>query len=118
MSKIDWKGDKELMAVFSNSAKMSKDLVGKVVKNNAEKLMSVARAKAPSPHSTGFLKSSIKTSYPNELEARINAEASYAGYQEWGTRFQSGTPFMRPAFQEIAPKFKNDMENVVKGMFK
>lgn len=88
---------------------------GKVVRNNAEKLKSKAQAKAP--EDTGFLKTQIKTSYPGELEAHIDDEAAYAGYQEYGTRFQPGKPHLRPALREIEPTFKQDMTDVMKGAF-
>lgn len=114
--KIDWEGVEQLTMVIKGAGSKVREQSAKVVKNNAEKLKSKAQAKAPKD--TRFLKDHIKTSYPGELEAHIDDEAAYAGYQEYGTRFQEGTPHMRPALREIEPQFKQDMTDVMKGAFK
>ncbi|MGQ7336363.1 HK97-gp10 family putative phage morphogenesis protein [Streptococcus suis] len=114
--KIDWQGVEQLTMVIKGAGSKVREQSAKVVKNNAEKLKSKAQDKAPKD--TRFLKDHIKTSYPGELEAKIEAEAAYSGYQEYGTRFQPGTPFMRPALKEVEPQFKQDMTDVMKGAFK
>ena len=114
--KIDWHGMEQLTMTISGAGAKVFEQSAKVVKNNAEKLKSKAQAKAPKD--TEFLKDHIKTSYPAALEAHINSEAAYAGYQEYGTRFQPGKPHMRPALREIEPEFKKDMTDVMKGAFK
>lgn len=114
--KIDWQGVEQLTMIIKGAGSKVREQSAKVVKNNAEKLKSKAQDKAPKD--TRFLKDHIKTSYPGELEAKIEAEAAYSGYQEYGTRFQPGTPFMRPALKEVEPQFKQDMTDVMKGAFK
>lgn len=114
--KIDWQGVEQLTMVIKGAGSKVREQSAKVVKNNAEKLKSKAQDKAPKD--TRFLKDHIKTSYPGELEAKIEAEAAYSGYQECGSRFQPGTPFMRPALKEVEPQFKQDMTDVMKGAFK
>ena len=114
--KIDWQGVEQLTMVIAGAGTRVNDQASKVVKNNAEKLKSKAQENAPKD--TGFLKSHIKTSYPEALEARIESEAAYSGYVEYGTRFNDGgKPFMRPALREIEPQFKKDMTDVMKGAF-
>ena len=113
--KIDWHGAEKLTMMIQGAGSKVREQSAKVVKNNAEKLKSKAQDKAPKD--TRFLKGHIKTSYPGELEAKIEAEAAYSGYQEYGTRFQPGTPFMRPALKEVEPQFKQDMTDVMKGAF-
>lgn len=113
--KIDWHGTEKLTMVIKGAGPKVLEQSGKVVKNNAELVQRFSKVYAP--HDTGFLESQIKTSYPGALEARINAEAGYSGYQEYGTRFQPGKPFMRPALKVVEPKFKQDMTNVMKGVF-
>ena len=113
--KIDWHGDEQLTMLIKGAGPKVLEQSGKVVKNNAELFQRFAKGDAP--QDTGFLKSQIKTSYPEALEAHIDAEAAYSGYQEYGTRFQSGKPFMRPALKVVEPKFKQDMTNVMKGAF-
>ena len=114
--KIDWHGTEKLTMLIQGAGPKVREQSGKVVKNNAELVQRFAKVYAP--HETGFLESQIKTSYPEALEAHIDAEAAYSGYQEYGTRFQPGKPFMRPALKVVEPKFKQDMTNVMKGAFK
>ena len=113
--KIDWHGDEQLTMLIRGAGPKVLEQSGKVVKNNAELFQRFAKGYAP--QDTGFLKSQIKTSYPEALEAHIDAEAAYSGYQEYGARFQAGKPFMRPALKVVEPKFKQDMTDVMKGAF-
>ena len=64
-----------------------------------------------------FEESLITASYAG-MEARIHAEAGYSGYQEYGTRFQPGTSFMLNDPGSSACNFREDMTNVMKGVFK
>ena len=113
--KIDWHGAEKLTTIIQGAGSKVQEQSGKVVKNNAELVQRFAKGNAP--YDTGFLKTQIKTSYPEALEAHIDAEAAYSGYQEYGTRFQPGKPFMRPALKTVEPKFKKDMTDVMKGAF-
>lgn len=112
---VEWHGAEQLTMAIRGSSRKVMEQSGKVVKNNAELVQRFAKVYAP--RDTGFLESQIKTSYPQALEAHIDAEAAYSGYQEYGTRFQTGKPFMRPALKVVEPKFKQDMTNVLKGVF-
>lgn len=114
--KIDWHGTEQLTMMIAGAGSKVREQSGIVVKNNAELVQRFAKVYAP--HDTGFLESQIKTSYPGELEAHISDEAAYGGYQEYGTRYQEGKPHMRPALKVVEPKFKQDMTNVMKGVFK
>lgn len=116
---IDWQGDKELMVKLQRGGgRQMRSDVWKVLKNNAEKGKSIAKSKAPVD--TGFLKGQIQTEMSDwpGLTVKIIAGAGYSAYQEYGTRFQPGTPFMRPMLEEINPQFEQDVEEVVKGVFK
>lgn len=113
--KIDWHGTEKLTMMIQKAGPKVLEQSGNVVKNNAELVQRFAKSNAP--YDTGFLKTQIKTSYPEALEAHIDAEAAYSGYQEYGTRFQPGKPFMRPALKTVEPKFKKDMTDVMKGAF-
>ena len=130
---VEWHGAERLTMAIRGSSRKVIEQSGKVVKNNAELVQRFAKVYAP--RDTGFLESQINTSYPQALEAhinaeaaysgyqeygtrlQINAEAAYSGYQEYGTRFQTGKPFMRPALKVVEPKFKQDMTDVLKGVF-
>ena len=112
---VKWQGMEKLTATISNAQPKAVEQSLQVLKNNGEKGKRIAKQLAPKK--TEFLKDHITTSYPG-MEAHIHAEAGYSGYQEYGTRFQSGTPFMRPAVEEIQPQFQKDMTDVMKGAFK
>lgn len=65
------------------------------------------------PVDTGFLKRHILLYIENGgYQARYVSEAEYAVYQELGTRFQSGTPHVTPAFERIKPVFIRRMGEV------
>ena len=113
--KVKWHGIEKLTMTISNAHPNAVKQSLEVLKNNGERGKAVAKRKAPVD--TSFLKNHITTNYQG-MEAHIHAEAGYSGYQEYGTRFQPGTPFMRPMIQEVQQQFQEDMTNVMKGAFK
>ena len=112
---VEWHGVERLTMAMRGASPKAMEQSSQVIRNNTERLKASAKAKAPVD--TGFLKNHITSSYPNRLEGHVKSEAAYSGYQEYGTRFQTGTPHIRPALQEIEPQFKQDMNNVLKGVF-
>src|SRR5699024_7941187 len=64
---------------------------------------------------TGHLKRTLTIDFRDGgLTGRVYTDVEYAIYQEYGTRFQSGTPFMRPSLYEQRPMFYKDMERLLK----
>ena len=112
---VEWHGAERLTMAIRGASPKAMEQSSQVIRNNTERLKASAKAKAPVD--TGFLENHITSSYPNRLEGHVKSEAAYSGYQEYGTRFQTGTPHIRPALQEIEPQFKQDMNNVFKGVF-
>lgn len=112
---VEWHGAERLTMAIRGASQKAMEQSSQVIRNNTERLKASAKAKAPVD--TGFLKNHITSSYPNRLEGHVKSEAAYSGYQEYGTRFQTGTPHIRPALQEIEPQFKQDMNDVLKGVF-
>ena len=112
---VEWHGAERLTMAIRGASQKAMEQSSQVIRNNTERLKASAKAKAPVD--TGFLKNHITSSYPNRLEGHVKSEAAYSGYQEYGTRFQTGTPHIRPALQEIEPLFKQDMNDVLKGVF-
>lgn len=53
-------------------------------------------AQGYAPVDTGALRGSISAS-AGGMQGQVNSGVEYAIYQEYGTRYQSGTPHMRPA---------------------
>ena len=112
---VELKGDLELLAVLNKSNSQIRNATMKALKNNTEKTMQQAKKNAPVD--TGFLKNNIITRYEG-MSGIVHSQAGYSAYQEYGTRFITGTPFMRPALKFIYPKFQKDMTDVMKGVFK
>lgn len=117
MAKVDieWRGLERLTATISNAHPKAVTQSLQVVKNMGEKGKSVSKRLAPVD--TSFLKNSITTSYQG-MEAHITSGAGYAGYQEYGTRYQPGKPHIRPMLDEIEPEFQKLMTDVMRGAFK
>jgi len=57
-------------------------------------------AKGFAPVDTGRLRSSINTEAQGENTVIVAPHVDYAIYQEFGTKNQSGTPFMKPGFEQ------------------
>ena len=112
---VEWHGAERLTMAIRGASQKTMEQISQVIRNNTERLKASAKAKAPVD--TGFLKNHITSSYPDRLEGHVKSEAAYSGYQEYGTRFQTGKPFMRPASKEVEPQFKKDMTDVLKGVF-
>jgi len=76
---------------------------GPVGKDLARRAIQVERtAKHLAPVDTGRLRSSVNHSLKIDgrgLVAFIGTNVDYAIYQEFGTRYQRGTPFLRPALR-------------------
>ena len=117
MPRFDLKleGDLELMFAFEKSNREIRSATMRALRNNTEKTMQQAKKNAPVD--TGFLKNNIVTRY-EDMSGIIHSRAIYSFYQEYGTRYQSGTPFMRPALNFIYPQFQKDMTDVMKGAFR
>ena len=120
MPRFDLKleGDLALMIALEKSNREIRSAAWKVLKNNTEN--GTQQAKRYAPVDTGFLKNNIvaiTSDWPN-MTTKIHSQSAYSGFQEFGSRYQSGTPFMRPALQFIYPKFQKDMTDVMKGVLK
>ncbi|MGQ9530152.1 MAG: HK97-gp10 family putative phage morphogenesis protein [Candidatus Bathycorpusculaceae bacterium] len=64
-----------------------------------------ALAQQLAPFKTGHLRSSIYAKV-NEWVAEIGAEATYALFIEFGTRYMQARPFLYPAVQEYLPQLE------------
>lgn len=114
---MDFQGDLILEETFKRGSREIRSQAWKVLKNTAEK--GKAKAKELAPYEFGFLEENITTDLSDwpGMTTKIHSQASYSGYQEFGTRFMDAQPFMRPALKDISPQFKKDMEDVMKGAF-
>jgi len=64
-----------------------------------------ALAKQLAPVKTGHLRSSIYTKV-HEWIAEIGAEATYASFIEFGTRYMKARPYLFPAIHEHLPRLE------------
>jgi HK97 gp10 family phage protein len=64
-----------------------------------------ALAKQLVPVRTGYLQSSIYAE-TGEWDAEIGAEAAYALFVEFGTRYMQARPYLYPAIQEHLPRLE------------
>jgi len=107
---VSLKGVSELTMKLKSNANM-KD-VKQIVKQNTAELTQGAQRKAPVD--TGNLRRSITMDLSDGgLTGKVKPTADYAPYLEYGTRFQSAQPFMRPAFNKQKVQFKSDMDKLV-----
>ena len=111
---MDLSGVEKLEMTIYNSHSKAVEQANKVTKNNGERLKK--RAKDEAPFDTYFLKEQIVSRH-SPLTAIVHAQASYSGYQEYGTRFMPAHPFMKPALLWVQPKYQKDMTDVMKGVF-
>lgn len=85
--------------------------VAKVIKSNGGKMQE--KAKRYAPVDTGKLKNSI-TLQTSATKAEVSSTAPYAIYQEFGTRYQPGTPHIKPAYRDTVNPFLEDMRKVIR----
>lgn len=107
---VTFSGDKELLNALEKMART--EVYKEVVKKNGAALQRTAQRKAvfKKGYSTGATKRSIKLDLASDgLRAVVKANTDYSGYLEVGTRKMEAQPFMQPAFNEIQPKFIDDL---------
>lgn len=103
-----------LSAVLKENATM-KD-VKRVVSQNGAGLNQkmVSNANFTKGYSTGTTKRSIHLEITDGgMTAEVGPETGYSIYVEFGTRKMEAQPFVRPALDAQAPKFKSDMQSLV-----
>lgn len=113
MSEFEFNGVNELVAALKERADMS--LVKETIKMNGAEMQEKAQRNAPVD--TGHLKRSIGLASDiasGGLSVRVKANANYAPYVEFGTRYMYAQPYMRPAFSKQSTQFKKDMKRIMK----
>ena len=105
-------GMNKLMTKLQNAESMNQQ-AAKVVKRHTANMTRKAQRKAPVD--TGELRRSITASFYNGgLEGVVRASMQYAPYVEYGTRYMTAQPFIRPAYHETVEEFKKDLDELVK----
>lgn len=91
--------------------------VKRVVQKNGADLQRTIQRKADfkKGYQTGTTKRSVDLEITNGgMTAESGPMTEYAEYLEYGTRFMEKQPFVKPALDEVEPKFKADMQKLVK----
>ena len=115
MAKIKWEGLEDLQKKLRENVSMN--LVKKTVQQNGQELRSKIQEKAEftKGYQTGQTKRSVTLDIKDGgFTAESGPTTKYAEYVEYGTRFMDAQPFVRPALEEQASKFKRDMQKLVR----
>lgn len=108
---IGIKGTKKLSGKLKQNANLND--VKRTVEINGSEMHRAAQRYAPVD--TGNLKRNIRyNSQDQGFGAKVSSEAAYAAYQEYGTRYQSGKPHIRPSYHEQRRKFIRDLRRLMK----
>jgi HK97 gp10 family phage protein len=111
MTTLEFKGIDKLMKRLD--PQRTEADVRKVVKANGAGLQQMAMRKAAVD--TGFMKRSIGLEIADSgFTATITPAAEYSPYLEYGTRFMSAQPFMRPAFMYQRYQFIKDLQKLMR----
>lgn len=115
MAGIKVTGIKELEKALRKNATMDK--VKQTVRKNGAELQTKIQENADftKGYQTGTTKRNVSLEITDGgLSAESGPETEYSPYLEYGTRFMEAQPFVRPALEEQAKKFKSDLKNLVK----
>ena len=108
---VEIRGVKELQKMLNEAANL-KDVQNAIKVNTTEMHQKASRRV---PVDTGHLRRSLNVEFKDGgLTGRVYTDVEYGIYQEFGTRFQAGTPFMRPSLYEQRPQFLSDMQRLLK----
>lgn len=115
MAKIKWEGLNKLQKKLKENVTMND--VKRVVRQNGADLQHKIQEKAEftKGYQTGQTKRSVTLDIKDGgFTAEAGPTTEYAPYVEYGTRFMEAQPFVRPALEEQASKFKRDMQKLVR----
>lgn len=115
MAGIKVTGIKELEKALRKNATMEK--IKQIVRNNGAELQTKIQENADftQGYQTGTTKRSVSLEITDGgLSAESGPETEYSPYLEYGTRFMEAQPFVRPALEEQAKKFKSGLKDLVK----
>ena len=115
MAKIKWEGLDKLQKKLKENVTMND--VKRVVRQNGADLQQKIQEKAEftKGYQTGQTKRSVNLEIKDGgFTAEAGPTTEYSPYVEYGTRFMDAQPFVRPALEEQASKFKRDMQKLVR----
>lgn len=75
-----------------------------------------ARTKANAPVDKGILRNSYQVQMEGPTKGSVGTNIEYGPYQEFGTRFQKGTPHLTPAADTEKAKFEKELRNIERSL--
>lgn len=117
-------GLEELQAALAKFPKQWQQMANQALKPGLVLLESEAKKEAPVD--TGRLRASIGSEIlrasGSEIVGKVGSSVEYASYQEYGTRYQPGKPYLRPTLSRFGGKvvkmFEQGIAKVLKRLFR
>lgn len=112
---ISSKGTNQLLKKLEAMGPDAKKAAATVVARGVLRIS--ADAKRFAPVDTGRLRDEIHFDVEETKEdviGQVISDVEYAVFQEFGTRFQRGTPYMRPAFNKNRTRIDNEFKAEIK----
>lgn len=112
-------GDKELLAALRKRPVLMATSARKIVDRNGRQLKAQTMRNMASAYNAGYSKGNTKRSVDvvfsqAGLTATVAPHTDYFSYLEYGTRFMSPRPTLKPAFAYQRVKFVNDLRKLMK----
>nr|WP_307776348.1 HK97-gp10 family putative phage morphogenesis protein [uncultured Cetobacterium sp.] len=105
----------KILREFNKTETVEKD-VSKLIKNT---LHNIERdAKKSCPVDTGRLRGSITTNIISTYSGEVGTNVEYAGWVEYGTRYQSAQPYFEPAVEKNEDKFNEELDKIIEELIK
>ena len=108
---VKLEGFDELQAKLKKNVKLED--VKTVVQYHGSEMQTTANLICPKD--TSNLANSITLELTDGgVTAEVEPHMDYAAYVEYGTRYMSAQPYMRPAFMQQSARFKSDLSKLMK----
>ena len=105
----------KILREFNKTETGEKD-VSKLIKNT---LHNIERdAKKSCPVDTGRHRGSITTNIISTYSGEVGTNVEYAGWVEYGTRYQSAQPYFEPAVEKNEDKFNEELDKIIEELIK
>nr|DAN61009.1 MAG TPA: putative tail component [Caudoviricetes sp.] len=105
----------KILREFNKTETVEKD-VSKLIKNTLHNIEK--DAKRSCPVDTGRLRGSITTNIISSYSGEVGTNVEYAGWVEYGTRYQSAQPYFEPAVEKNEDKFNEELDKIIEELIK
>lgn len=113
--KVELKGQRKLLDKLARCQDM--EPIKRVVKTNGDRLNANMKKETQTAFIKGYTQGTTARSIntvirDGGLTAAVGPTTEYAAYVEHGTRFMEAEPFVKPALEQQAPQFINDLKQI------